>query len=315
MAATARLTAAVSAIALAAVAGTAGLVAQLAQTRTIALAQHPHRRNRHRRVQEERPLRARSDGAHQLGDARLAQERADEDGPGAGRSAVGDARRARLQATDQHHLRLSLARHQRHAAQDRRRAGEREPAHHRPGRRRAVPRRRRSSRCAMLRWCARRAASATTRPRRRRSCTSIPIACGRGRGLPRFELALSVSRTAGRSISRPRAVRSRRRTCARRSPGYQDLAVQVADFHDMRKGQRPGTTTLVASAGDLPRLTPAARATPPAPSNALPPCRRRRRRNPLPSSSRPRRRRSPKLVAEPRLVDRPSRLCTAAVRG
>ena len=116
--------------------------------------------------------------------------------------------------------------------------------------------------------------------------------------LPRFELALLFpnGRTQhqaaeGGSIS-PEDVQVARSK-------YRDLAIQVAEFLDMRKGART-STTLVADAGGFPKLT----ALKPQPAEqkvaALPPPAPVPAASPEPAA--------PKLVAEPRAVDRPARL-------
>ena len=121
--------------------------------------------------------------------------------------------------------------------------------------------------------------------------------------LPRFELALLFpnGRTQHQPAEGGPITAEDVRTAQSR---HQDVAVQVAAFHDLRKGPRPATA-LIASAGDLPRITTAPKtAPPPAPRVAAvtpppPPAQVAAVVPPPPA---------PKLVTEPRLVDRPSRL-------
>ena len=111
--------------------------------------------------------------------------------------------------------------------------------------------------------------------------------------LPRFELALLFPN--GRTQHQPAeggSISSEDVQIARSR--YRDLAVQVAEFLDMRKGVRPSTTLALADAGSLPKLTP------PKPQPAEP----RVAALTLATATPP----APRLVAEPRVVDRPTRL-------
>ena len=167
-------------------------------------------------LQEGRRVPPRGAQEDQLDHARLAQEPGDRDRSQDHRHHLGDARGAGLARARPHHLRLSLARYQRNAAQDGRRTGEPEPAHHRQGHRHLVSRTCRRRQMRYSASCASAAASATIRPPAFPSCTSTRAACATGRAC-RATSSPSSSRPVIRSTSPPTADRSRRPTCARRA--------------------------------------------------------------------------------------------------
>ena len=202
------------------------------------------------------------------------------------------------QRADPHHLRLSLATStNEHAAPDRRRAGQAEPAHHRQGDRRHLPRRAAEAAALVGRHPRSAAASATTRPRAFRSCTSTPARVRAWPRLPRNELALLFPN--GRTKHQPADGGSISKDDVRAAQAkHPELATQIADFLDYRtKPHMPmlvadasgnirstvGGSTQVASATPEPLLHPSSRSRSRSRSHRQS-CRRRPRRSRRPCS-------------------------------
>ena len=149
-----------------------------------------------------------------------------------GRSTASSAR-----PSHPHHFRLSVARHQRDAAQDGRRAGQPEPPHPRQGRRRAFPRRPRQE-PALL--------GADPRARRRRLLPDLghPVRAHRYRS--RARLAAPAAQRAGAAVpQRPHPASARgwradqhgRREVAR-GPPTRSSPCRSPQFHDLRAQPR-----------------------------------------------------------------------------
>ena len=203
-------------------------------------------------VHEERQAHPRSDGEDQLDAARLAQGRSDEDGPRPHRSRLGDPQRAGLGRADQHHFRLSLPRHQRDAAPDRRRTSQPEPPYPRQSHGRDLSRMCRSRSCGTRPSSTSAAASATTRRRPRRSCTSIPTACAPGRARRGWNSPFSSPMAAHSTCpddGSPLTPEDVRKARAANS----EIVQQIAEVQELRT--RPRSPMQIASlAPSLPQL-------------------------------------------------------------
>ncbi len=199
------------------------------------LLRRQHQGDCDRSIHEERQAHPRGDAKDQLGAPRLAQGRSHGDGSGAHRPGLGDPCRARIQGAHPRHLRLPLARHQRHAAADGRRPGQREPAHPRQGHGRAVPGRAGED-AALL--------GPDPRARRRRLLSDVGHTVCAHRHRPRARVAAPAASRAGAALPQGphRAPAERRRSdhAGGRPPG-------ASRSHGARRRRSPSSTSCAHS--------------------------------------------------------------------